>query len=85
MEQHHYATQQQAQRQPQQQHQPQQAGQPQVHTAPAQPTQPSSQRPPHVVFPSMDHMLAAVASNKRQLVAQMNFTEERVDYFLQFE
>ena len=85
MEQRHYAAQQQAQRQPQQQQQPQQAGQPQVHTAPAQPTQPSSQRFPHVVFPSMDHMLTAVALNKQQLMVQMNFTEERADYFLQFE
>jgi hypothetical protein len=33
----------------------------------------------------MDYMLAAVALNKQQLMAQMNLTEERADYFLQFE
>jgi hypothetical protein len=84
-EQRHYAAQQ-AQRQSQQQQPPQQAGQPQPRPAQGHPPQhPGPQRFTHINFPSMGHMLAAVAMNKQQLMTQMNFTEERAEYFMHSE
>jgi len=73
-------------RPPQQHQQHQQAGQPQTRPAPAHPSpQQGSARFTHVPLPSMGHMLTAASMNKQQLMTQMNFTEERAEYFLQFE